>query len=1266
MPCKNGSRFTKMLQRGLFAFSSLLLALSNARADERPNILFLFAEQHHPGILSPAGHPIVQTPSLQRLADEGVYFENGYTPTPLCIPARTTTILGRFSHDTGIVDNDNSVDRIGNQANLARNLRNAGYLTCHIGKTHLGTSFNDSVQRFDELGFEESIPTKGKNGAANNWPDDPYVQYQISQGVRDAFVADYNLRSTEGDCTVRPSILPVEHYHDNWISTQAKEWLQNYNDERPFYLSVNWVGPHVYRDPPGVYATMYDGIAMDDPIIDPLDTLVPDFILTQDRPWLSDTCIDDIRRAYYGIVTLIDDGIGDILQVLENRGMLDNTIIIYSADHGDMLGDHLMLYKQLMYESSVGVPFIVRYPPEFPANQRPKSMASLIDIAPTLIEMSGADPLPNMHGRSLVPILKGFRDDRTEVFSEMRNLRMYRNGDWKYINDPAWNMPQLFNLASDPNELNNRYLDEPVIVAQMQARLDTFTTDQKVYESPMIYEVDRRVSMKEGNSNIVLHASGLEGAINTHYAFELSHLETGDFDLRAVPILMDTRTWESLGMSADGSNLRFFTDDGTTPLKHHVESGLGTGHTLIWLKGGGLSATAEDTQRCYFTFISGDTVRTDDDTILTESYPFLNDNRLLLRLAANQLENHLDDGDAVTDWADPSPSGHTAVQSEPLNQPTYHGNHVSGLGVIAFDGSDFLTVNGTEGLGTGSYGSYILYQNPAPGSTPWQRLISARASINDNDYSDGVWHKVLDDPGTGIATPHTNPIIVENGRSASKSRANFTIGAKSLANSSDNFTGQIAEIILFSERITASNNPILFSDIEHYLKRKWGLLPRPAVNLIDAENLPGLTVFVDNAQANQIELIHDNRIVFTTPAYDGGELPKAVDVSVRLPDGTQLNLPNALTYIANSTLTNVYEGFDYPVVNYLGNGSGGFGWLGPWGGGNTVHGEVTGSSTLALASGSLSTPLGYERPVSGHSLGGSDGGTDAVRKLADAINLAEDGRLYFSFLIEGTDSSASASVGFYEQGSTSETAFSLGLDAGEVWLRSDDESASAGNVIVGMDYLLLGCLDTHASDNDILRLALYPTSSTINDLPTTWDATLEISASAVLDRLFVEIDDPNLCRIDEIRIARQFESMSTPTFYDWSGWRGYTGAGSVPSGDANGDGIVNIVAYGLHLETPQHMGENLPQSEITQMAENYLTLIFTRSVAADDLVFEVSYTDNLGDWAGNSPAWSSAIADNTYLLEQTDNGNGTETIKVRHPQPMDESPQFMRLSVSEK
>ncbi|NLF30940.1 MAG: sulfatase-like hydrolase/transferase [Planctomycetes bacterium] len=458
----------------------------------RPNILLLIGEQHNPRVMGAAGHPVVRTPNMDRLAGEGVYFPNAYSATPLCVPGRVAMLTGRFGHDTGATDNIYE-DLVKDSPTLPRALREAGYRTCHVGKTHLATGARlgtpQGRQRYYDIGFDEDFATTGKNGAASDTGRCAYVTYLKQRGVHAKLKEDYERRIANratalSECS--PSVLDVEDYHDQWISRTATHWLQGVPADRPFYLSVNWAGPHALRDAPGRYATMYDPAAVDPPIDDPMEH-APAPVRRRRDDTLAKLPGDSwrgLRASYYGMLSLLDDGIGMMLDVLERRGVLDNTLIVYLADHGEMLCDHGCVYKTMMYEQSAAIPFIVRWPKRFRRGLVSRSTASHVDLAPTLLDAAGAGPLPVMHGHSLVPTLTAGVEHDRPVFCEYRTTRMIRRGQWKYVSDATWDLQQLFDLRADPNELNNLVDEHPTLVADFRRQADAWLARTGAPDAP--------------------------------------------------------------------------------------------------------------------------------------------------------------------------------------------------------------------------------------------------------------------------------------------------------------------------------------------------------------------------------------------------------------------------------------------------------------------------------------------------------------------------------------------------------------------------------------------------------------------------------------------------------------------------------------------------------------------------------------------------------------------------------------------------------------
>jgi choline-sulfatase len=203
---------------------------------------------------------------------------------------------------------------------------------------------------------------------------------------------------------------------------------------------------------------MYDPAKMDPPIDDPLEGAPT--LLHKKQKAQTGAMPPDAWRAcranYYGMINVVDDAIAAMLDSLEKRGAIENTIVIYTSDHGEMLFNHGFHGKSLMYEESAGVPLIVRWPKHFQKGAASEALTSALDLVPALLSVAGAPAMKAIHGVSVLPVLTGRSSaHREEVFSEMGTMKMLRRGDWKYVYDPAWNVQQLLNLREDPREMKN-------------------------------------------------------------------------------------------------------------------------------------------------------------------------------------------------------------------------------------------------------------------------------------------------------------------------------------------------------------------------------------------------------------------------------------------------------------------------------------------------------------------------------------------------------------------------------------------------------------------------------------------------------------------------------------------------------------------------------------------------------------------------------------------------------------------------------------------
>jgi arylsulfatase A-like enzyme len=445
-------------------------------ADKRLNILFLFSDQHRADAMGCAGHAHVQTPNLDRLAGEGVRFNRAYCATPLCFPSRISLSTGRFPHNTGHNTNNEGY-LYPDTPMISHAFHDAGYRTALLGKIHLAQCAAAGSPECDDwchaAGYDDAMPIHGKAwSCVYDEPDyDAYLKWLATTGKLEAFQQDYRERNFAWmfpEITPKPpgyagpSVLSPEEHQDGFITRKACEWLEKADSNQPFFCWVNWGGPHDPWDAPGKFGTMYDPAEMSPPIADDLENAPKKLHKHAYKHglWKSGLMAPDawrkIMAQYYGSISFIDDGIGQILDVLEKRGLLEDTIVVYSSDHGEMMFDHNMLTKWVMYEGSNKVPLIVRMPGG--KTHTVDTPVSLLDLVPTLLDLAGVDreAMPILHGESFVPALYGERlDEDRSIFCEMDKTKMVCRGPWKYSTDPEFEIDQLFNLDEDPDELDN-------------------------------------------------------------------------------------------------------------------------------------------------------------------------------------------------------------------------------------------------------------------------------------------------------------------------------------------------------------------------------------------------------------------------------------------------------------------------------------------------------------------------------------------------------------------------------------------------------------------------------------------------------------------------------------------------------------------------------------------------------------------------------------------------------------------------------------------
>jgi arylsulfatase len=292
------------------------------------------------------------------------------------------------------------------------------------------------------------------------------------------------------------------------VGRRAAHWLEGWDGEAPFFLWVSFSNPHFPFDPPEPYASMYDPETVPGPVWreDEMFSKPTQRQLQRERGYdrVSDIEAREMIAHYYGNITLVDDQIGSILGILTQRGLLDDTVVAFTSDHGDHLGDHRLLQKSgvTFYDVSVRVPYLIRYPDLFPQGTVCEALVESVDIPATFLDIAGVAILPIMQGRSLVGLAEGkLTDWRDDAFSEIDlHLNPLMHGphdpgsrdyvamictrEWKYVHFPTLGIGELYDLEHDPHELDNLFYDPAFAgrVAEMRLRLlNRFMANQRPY-----------------------------------------------------------------------------------------------------------------------------------------------------------------------------------------------------------------------------------------------------------------------------------------------------------------------------------------------------------------------------------------------------------------------------------------------------------------------------------------------------------------------------------------------------------------------------------------------------------------------------------------------------------------------------------------------------------------------------------------------------------------------------------------------------------------
>lgn len=446
-------------------YPGLARAEGSGGQSTRPNLLIVLCDDLRWDHLSCAGHPHLQTPNIDRIAREGVRFANAFCTTSLCSPSRASILSGLYAHSHGVMDNFSDFPAA--LPALHTRLHDAGYDTGYIGKWHMGEDRDEKRPGFD---YWASHKGQGKY-----------------------FGTEFNI---DGERRVLPG------YYTQAVTELATKFIEREHGSKPWFLVLGHKAPHSFYTPEDKYAHRFD----------PVPVRYPEsaFHLDDKPKWYRDRLttwhgiygplfewrkvfpderpeavkdFENMVHGYWSVIQSVDDSMALLLRRLEERAELDRTIVVFMGDNGLLAGENGMVDKRAMHDASIRIPLLVRFPALTAVPKVEQAQVLTLDVAPSLLELCGCQPLERIHGRSWVKLIReGDPGWRTAWFYEYNyekqfpytpNIRGVRTDTWKYIRypqgdgSPDRHMAELYDLVNDPDERRNR-IGDPALEAKRQ------------------------------------------------------------------------------------------------------------------------------------------------------------------------------------------------------------------------------------------------------------------------------------------------------------------------------------------------------------------------------------------------------------------------------------------------------------------------------------------------------------------------------------------------------------------------------------------------------------------------------------------------------------------------------------------------------------------------------------------------------------------------------------------------------------------------------
>lgn len=441
---------------------------------KRPNILLITTDQQRYDTIAAMGYDFMSTPNLDQLTKEGCCYPNAYSGNPVCMAARHNIITGLTARHHGFDDNyfeDNPKVIPYHLPTLPQLLSDDGYDAIAIGKMHFQPCRR--YNGFTKMELMEEIP--------RNLEDDEYAKYLKENGFGD-IQSIHGVRHLLYMLPQR-SLIDEQHHGSSWVAERSIRHLKENGGKRPFFMWSSFIEPHPPFDVPDEWADLYRGKALPPLKVSntPISEMAERKKCIADYP--NETYLRRARELYYASISFADYNIGKIIRQLKDMGEYDNTLILFTSDHGEMMGDHGTFQKMLPYDGSARIPFIVRYPEKLREGSIDDRFVDLNDILPTVLDVAGiAYPNPEILPGESIFTTKGTKDRSVQYVENGREGRRWislRNRHYKYNYYYGGGKEELFDLENDPNETTNLLYEnpEPAVLAvkeELRARLTEF------------------------------------------------------------------------------------------------------------------------------------------------------------------------------------------------------------------------------------------------------------------------------------------------------------------------------------------------------------------------------------------------------------------------------------------------------------------------------------------------------------------------------------------------------------------------------------------------------------------------------------------------------------------------------------------------------------------------------------------------------------------------------------------------------------------------